>query len=111
MARATQNRKLTVAVAQCVAVVGDVDANLSLARKLCAEAKRRRADIILFPECHATGYSYGDLGSLVRRSAQPANGSIADALRTMASNHSLVVCCGMMERANGRFFNTHLVAF
>lgn len=101
----------TIAIAQCASRVGEVDANLDVAARLCAQASTRRADLILFPECHATGCSYRDTGSLVRRTAQPADGRIGLRLRSLAKQFSMAVCCGTFERCAGKIYNTQLVAF
>jgi|ERR1051325_2694710 predicted amidohydrolase len=106
-----QDLQLSVAIAQCASVVGDVQDNLRRAELLCQDARKQRAELILFPECHATGYSYRDLSWLVRRCAEPVDGPIAQRLIAMATRFSLVICCGTIERARGRFYNTHLVAF
>lgn len=100
-----------MAVAQCVSLVRGVDANLLLAEEMCGEAERQGADLILFPEAHATGYSYRDIRTLAEAVAEPLTGSVAMRLSAAAQAHNLVVCCGMFEREGDRIFNTHLVAF
>src|ERR1051325_10029301 len=75
-----QDLQLSVAIAQCASVVGDVQDNLRRAELLCQDARKQRAELILFPECHATGYSYRDLPWLVRRCAEPVDGPIAQRL-------------------------------
>ena len=104
-------KPLRISVAQCVSLVGKIDENLALAESLCEQASREGADLVLFPETHATGYSYRDLYSLISSTAEPMSGAIVQRLRDMAVTHGLVVCCGMFERENGHFFNTQVVAF
>src|ERR1051325_6249585 len=84
-----QDLQLSVAIAQCASVVGDVQDNLRRAELLCQDARKQRAELILFPECHATGYSYRDLSWLVRRCAEPVDGPIAQRLIAMATRFSL----------------------
>jgi predicted amidohydrolase len=105
------SRHFHVTVAQCVSLIGKVDENLSLAESLCQQAKRQGSDLILFPETHATGYSYRDLYSLVLATAEDMSGGIVRRLSGMAVDNGLVVCCGMFERENDQFFNTQVVAF
>jgi len=104
-------RDFRVAVAQCVSLTGGVDANLETAEALCRQAGSDGADLILFPETHATGYSYRDLRSLVEATAEPITGRIVQAYREMACANDLVVCGGMFEREGEDFFNSHVVAY
>jgi predicted amidohydrolase len=47
----------------------------------------------------------------VHRIAEPFDGAIGRRLCLLAKEFALVVCCGTIERDQGRFYNTHLVAF
>jgi predicted amidohydrolase len=61
-----------------------IDDNLATIRRLAGEAARRRADVVLFPECAVTGYGY-DFSTLkprVVRDALACVGNIAADLRT-----------------------------
>lgn len=100
-----------VAVAQCASLIGQIDRNLQVAADLCRQAAEKNADLILFPEAQATGYSYRDLRSLVEATAEDMSGGIVEGFRAMASENRLVVCGGMFEREGSAFFNTHIVAF
>jgi len=103
--------KFQLAVAQCVSLAGNVDANLEEVERLCLLARGQGADLILFPECHASGYSYKNLSSLVVATAETLSGRIVRRLSELARAHELVVCCGMFERDENRFYNTQVVAF
>lgn len=103
--------RFRLAVAQSVSLTGDVAANLAEAAALCAQARDAGADLIVFPEAHASGYSYRDVRALVEWTAEPLEGRIGRRLQEMARENGIVVCCGMFERAAGRVFNTHAVAF
>ena len=100
-----------LAVAQSPSLAGDVAANLHTIEAQCAQAQAQGADLILFPECHASGYSYRDLAALTAATADPLSGRIARRLSELAQRHDLVVCCGMFEREGDLIFNTHVVAF
>ena len=69
-----------ITVAQCVSRVGSVDENLALAAILCEQAKREGSKMVLFPETHATGHSYGNLYPLVSSTAEPMKGGNCSAL-------------------------------
>jgi len=105
------SKEFRISVAQCVSLIGRVEENLALAGTLCERAGREGADIILFPEAHASGYSYRDLYSLVVATAETMSGRIVHHLREMSMANGLVVCCGMFEREGDLFYNTHVVAF
>ncbi len=58
----TRSDRLRVAAVQ-MRFAPTIDENLAAIERLLAEAKRRRADVVLFPECATTGYGY-DFGRL-----------------------------------------------
>lgn len=99
-----------VAVAQTISLVGAVDTNLRLVEALCGEARQQGAHLILFPETHATGYSYRDIRALAEATAEPLTGPTARRLSAAAQTNGLAVCCGMFEREGDRIYNTHVVA-
>lgn len=98
-------------VAQCGSLVGQIDHNLDVADALCQQAAEKDADLILFPETQATGYSYRDLRALVEATAEGMSGGIVRRYGEMAIKHRLAVCGGMFERERDLFFNTQVVAF
>lgn len=49
--------RFTVAVAQCAAIVGDLEGNTERALALLTQAHAQGADLVLFPECFLTGYA------------------------------------------------------
>jgi len=52
---------MRVALAQINTVVGDLDGNADKIRRRLAEAKDRKADLVVFPELAVTGYPPEDL--------------------------------------------------
>jgi predicted amidohydrolase len=50
-----------ITLAQVDATLGDIDANAERAERAVAEAVAGRADMVVFPELHLTGYSIGGL--------------------------------------------------
>ena len=53
--------QITIAMAQANPTVGDIEGNLALARRLRADAARRDADLVVFPELMLVGYPPEDL--------------------------------------------------
>src|SRR3954463_1581492 len=53
--------RLTIALAQLNPTVGAVGANAALARRIHAQAKDAKADLILYPELFLAGYPPEDL--------------------------------------------------
>ena len=53
--------QITIAMAQANPTVGDIEGNLALARRLRADAARRDADLVVFPELMLIGYPPEDL--------------------------------------------------
>jgi len=53
--------KIRIALAQCNTKLGDVSTNLEKHLSLIGEAKRKQADLVIFPELSLTGYALQDL--------------------------------------------------
>src|SRR5438045_1414102 len=69
---------MRLALAQINTVVGDLDGNADKIRRRLAEAKDRKADLVVFPELAVTGYPPEDL--LLRPSFVQAAQAKAEAL-------------------------------
>jgi len=98
-------------MAQAPSLVGRVSENLEMIENLSRQAAEGGADMILWPEAFATGYSYRSLAGLLRATAQPLHGEISESVLELAEETGMVICCGMLERAGEMFFNTQLVAY
>jgi len=100
---------LRVGVAQVGATVGNVAANLALARRYVRRAASRGCDLIVFPECFVQGYS---IRPETLALAETPDGAAASALRAMAVESRVAIVCGFLERSPGnpaRPFNAALV--
>lgn len=100
---------LRVGVAQVGATVGDVSANLRLARRYVRRAASHGCDLLVFPECFVQGYS---IRPEVLALAETAAGPAVDSLRALASAAGVAIVCGFLERNPadpGHPFNTALV--
>lgn len=106
-----------VAIVQAAAVPFDVEASLSKAAGLVAEAGRRGVKIVVFGETWLTGYpawidhwprlGFWDdpqvkaLHARFRRAAVTVPGPHATALSAMAAEHGVVLAIGVNERVDG----------
>jgi predicted amidohydrolase len=96
-----------IAVTQIACAVGDVDANVSRACGMIAQAADRGANLVLFPEMFTTGFALEDLGRLAETIPGPTTRRLADA----ASRHGVFVVAGMAEvdAKTRRFHNASVV--
>ncbi|HEY5334446.1 MAG TPA: nitrilase-related carbon-nitrogen hydrolase, partial [Mycobacteriales bacterium] len=102
-----------LAMAQCRLVVGDLAGNAATVRQLAAEAARRGAQLVAFPEMTLTGYPPEDL--VFRRSFCAASeGALADLASTLVGDGlgELPVLVGFLRRdEQGRAYNSAAVLF
>lgn len=63
--------QLTLALAQIATRLGDVEANLARHLELIAQAKARKADLLVFPELSLTGYVLQDIVPTVSHHPSP----------------------------------------
>ena len=94
---------LKIATAQFEHKSNDKQYNLSVIKKLSAEASEKGADIICFHECSVTGYSFArhltkkqllDICELI-----PAGNSIQELIAT-AKHANIIVLAGLFEKDN-----------
>jgi len=84
-----------VGVAQVGATVGDVAANLRLARRYVRRAASRGCDLVVFPECFVQGYS---IRSEILALAETSDGEAAAELRALVAETGVAIVCGFLER-------------
>jgi len=82
-----------IAVTQLECVVGNVDANLSKAEELIAEAAAQNADLVLLPELFTTGFP----GDALRGLCEPIPGPTTERFSKIASAHQIHLVAGMAE--------------
>ncbi len=100
---------LRVGVAQVGARVGDPGHNLRVARRIIQRAAKRRASLVVFPECYLHGY---ELGAHPASCSEPADGAGPRALAAMAGEHGVGIVAGFIESNRsdpGRPWNSALV--
>lgn len=106
-------RLIRVGAAQFEARDADKDYNLSVIRRLAAEARGRGAELVSFHECSITGYTF--LENLSREEffalAEPVpGGPSTDRLVAIARELGLSVAAGLLELAGDRVYNCYAVA-
>jgi predicted amidohydrolase len=94
---------LRVAAAQ-MRFAPTIEGNLELIEKLAAEAARRRADAVLFPECAVTGYNF-DFAALKRSELLSALGAVG----RIAGRLSLNLLVGAPVFRRGKLYNCLVV--
>jgi len=93
---------LTLALAQIDIQLGDRAANLARARTLMADAARRHADLVVFPELWTTGYDLGRAADLAEPIPQ---GPTARQLAAWAQEFGLWIIGSFLEKAPGGVYN------
>jgi NAD+ synthase (glutamine-hydrolysing) len=98
--------KIKVALGQ-MRITGNVDKNLEKIKALVVEAKRKRADVICFPECALSGYGpihYQSPGELNRKKMDAAHREI----RKLARARRIAIVLGTSLYAKDRWQNVAL---
>ena len=98
---------LTAAAAQMECQDGKVEENLAHAALLVAEAVKRAAQLIIFPEFMPQGYR---LTRELWDCAEPFDGPTTAWLRGMAKQHNLYVGTSFLESDGSHFFNSFALA-
>lgn len=103
MGYADDHSRLVVAIGQCQAEPGNVEANLEMIRRIASEASDGGADLLVLPEMVLTGYAIGPerLAQLAEPLDGPSMRQVADLCRTLG----LAICFGHPERDGQRIYN------
>jgi predicted amidohydrolase len=103
------NQTFALAVGQFSSGIGKIEDNLSAILRLSADAAKRGAKFILFPEDCLTGYpSKPGSASDV---AIESDGAVAKKVSESAHHLGISIAAGFIERRRDRFHASHLVAF
>jgi NAD+ synthase (glutamine-hydrolysing) len=92
---------MKIAVAQISCVLGDLEANMRKIRDFSSLAKRKGAELILFPEMVDTGYSM----PTIQKHASGWNQGAVPELQKIAKELSLAILCGVSERDGASIYN------
>jgi predicted amidohydrolase len=105
---------LRVAAVQFEHVSGDKEANFRTIEKFLARAAAEKVDLINFPECCITGYSFlGDLtrDEIAMLSEPVPTGPSTQRLVGLSRTHDMIIGAGLVEQADdGALYNTYVVA-
>ncbi|MCS7274152.1 MAG: carbon-nitrogen hydrolase family protein [Candidatus Bipolaricaulota bacterium] len=82
----------------------DVAANLAELERRLREVAPYRPDLVCLPECAFTGYLYEDAD--VTRFAEPIPGPTTERMGTLAREHKIFLCFGLLEVSDKNFFNS-----
>lgn len=107
-------KDMRVASVQFQHAPGDKEANFARIEAFVKEAAAKKVELIVFPEMCITGYwhvrklSREDVEAL----AEPVpSGPSSQRLISLARDHDLTVCAGLIERADdGKLYNTYVIA-
>src|SRR4051794_15080292 len=123
-AKAVGPQTVRVAVVQAAPVLFDTPKSLQKLADLTADAARRRAELVVFPEAYIAGDPKGhDFGVSVglrspegreefRRlfeSAVEVPGTVGEAIGTVAHDHAVHLVVGVVERDGGTLYGTALL--
>lgn len=102
--------KIRAAVVQTLAVLGDVEANISLLREYTVEAVRQGAQLIVFPECMNSGYLF-DSEEHCREIAETIHGKYVQAMAGLCREYGVHIASGFTEldEDSGKIFNSGLL--
>jgi predicted amidohydrolase len=89
-----------VCAAQIDVTLGDKRRNLSRLREVAAEAARRRARLVVFPECSLTGYCFDSRAEALEH-AEAVPGPACEAIAKTCRELDLHVVFGLLESAVG----------
>ncbi len=89
-------KKVNVALAQISCKVGDKNYNLRKIKRYIKQAKKKHAELIVFPELALTGYTCRDL---VYELAEPIPGPSVHQLEAIAKKENMHIVLGMLEKS------------
>ena len=89
-------KKVNVALAQISCKVGDKKHNINIIEKNVKEAKKRNANLVIFPELSLTGYVNRDLAYEL---AEPIPGPTIRSLEEVTKRENIYMVLGMPERS------------
>ena len=104
-------KNLIIATAQFETQSGNKKYNLSRIKKLSEEARSQGASVVSFHELSITGYTFLkdlSLDEISNLAEEVPSGASADSLIKIAKSTNLHILAGLVERDQGRFYNTYI---
>lgn len=100
------NERLTIALLQ-IAPGCTLEENLQKGRQACGQARKKGADIALFPEMWSNGYQlYDSPAEVWKEQAIPADGAFVQVFRRLARELDMAIGITLLERWPGGPRNT-----
>jgi len=97
--------KLNVSLGQMDIAFGEPEGNLSIVRRMTAEAHRRGSEVVVFPELWSTGY---DL-ERVQEHATPTDEGVFGEVAKLAREHSIHIIGSLLAVQGERYANTAVI--
>lgn len=97
---------ITAALVNFLPVPADTEANLNSIESFSAEASRRRARLICFPELSVTGYVLPEAAEC----AETADGLSVKRICGISKKYGICVSAGFVEKDGGKKYITHVLA-
>lgn len=94
---------LTVAVAQCNATPGEVQANLETIQLCAEEAARGGADLVVMPEMMTTGYGLSE--QTLHQISEPVEGPTVQAVAEICATTGIAICLGHPDQVGENIYN------
>ncbi|MGM0526973.1 MAG: nitrilase-related carbon-nitrogen hydrolase [Bacteroidota bacterium] len=109
-----KNSGMRISVAQFQAKDGDKKYNLSVIDKLTERARSGGADLITFHEMSITAYTHTKnlgLNDISELAEDIPGGESSKKLTEISDNYHMPVLAGLLEKANGKIYNTYICAY
>jgi len=91
------SREITVALGQMSCRAGDKEHNIETIERMVKRAKKRKADLIAFPELALTGYVVRDRAYELAEAIP--NGPSIGRIKELAKKHNIHIITGIIERS------------
>ncbi len=104
---------LKISVAQFEPKDGEKNVNLVVMEDLIRRASHEGAEVISFHELCTTGYTFLknlSKGELENLAEEIPDGESVKRIIELARQYGIIVMAGVLEKENGRFYNTYVVA-
>ena len=95
--------RIVIAIGQCEAVPGKVEANLDTIRRIASDAAAGGADLLVLPEMVLTGYAIGP--ERLAQLAEPFDGPNMRQMAELCRKLGLAICFGHPERDGQSIYN------
>lgn len=103
MGHGDDRNRIVVAIGQCEAVPGDLEANLEIIRGIAHRAADGGADLLVLPEMVLTGYAIGS--ERLAQLAEPLDGPSMHQVADLCRKLRLAICFGHPEHDGQRIYN------